>query len=61
MKIYTFRGKKYKIVEDKFKDDPYRPAQLIHDFKHCEKTGDWLTITNRITNGVMWGWLKELD
>lgn len=57
---YTFRGIKYKIVKDKFKDDPDRPAQLIRDFEHCEKVSDWITIKNRITNGTMWGWLKEV-
>lgn len=60
MKIYTFKGIKYKIVEDKFKDDPLRPAQLIRDFEHCEEIRDWVTIKNRIANGIMWGWLKEV-
>lgn len=58
--IYSYRGKKYKIVKNKFKDDPLRPNQLIIDFKHCEKVGDYLTIKNRITNGLIWGWLKEI-
>lgn len=59
--IYQFKGIKYKIIEDKFKDDPQRPKQLLIDFKHCEKAGDWVTINNRITNGLLWGWLKEVN
>jgi hypothetical protein len=34
--------------------------QVIRDFLHCEEKKDWLTIKNRITNGLMWGWLKEV-
>ena len=53
---YTFGGKTYEIIEE-----PKRGEQLLRDFKHCEETKDWITIKNRITNGLMWGWLKEVD
>ena len=33
---------------------------VLNDFLHCEKTGDWNTIKNRMTNGIKWGWLKEV-
>jgi len=53
---YTFGGKTYEIIEE-----PKRGEQLLRDFKHCEETKDWITIKNRITNGLMFGWLKEVD
>ena len=53
---YTFGGKTYEIIEE-----PQRKEQILRDFLHCEETKDWTTIKNRITNGTMWGWLKEVD
>ena len=52
---YTFGGKTYEIIEE-----PKRASQLLRDFLHCEETKDWITIKNRITNGTMWGWLREI-
>ena len=51
--IYTHKGKRYRIEDES-------AERLLSDFLHCESKGDWLTISNRITNGVMWGWLIEL-
>jgi len=53
---YTFGGKEYEIREE-----PQRAKQLLRDFLHCQKTKDWITIKNRITNGTMFGWLKEVE
>ena len=53
--IYTHKGIAYEIIEE-----PQRAEQLLKDFLHCESVGDWNTIKNRITNGTMWGWLKEV-
>tara|TARA_Y100000389_G_C16957300_1_gene269369 strand:+ start:189 stop:377 length:189 start_codon:yes stop_codon:yes gene_type:complete len=60
--IYKFSNKKYKIIKSKFKDElPFnRPKQILADFFHCESIGDYGTIKNRITNGLKWGWLKEV-
>ena len=52
---YTFKGITYEIREE-----PQRAKQLLRDFLHCEETKDWITIKNRITNGTMWGWLREI-
>jgi hypothetical protein len=52
---YTFKGITYEIIEE-----PQRANQLLRDFLHCEEKKDWITIKNRITNGTMWGWLKEV-
>ena len=35
--------------------------QILRDFQYCEKTGDWGTIKNRMTNGIKWGWLIEIN
>jgi len=60
--IYTYRGKRYQILSHiTDKDDGGRAEQLLIDFLHCESVGDWRTIKNRITNGLMWGWLKEVE
>ena len=59
--IYTYKGKSYEILSDiTNKDgDTLRAEQLLRDFLHCEEVGDWMTLKNRITNGLEWGWLKE--
>lgn len=60
--IYTYRGIKYEIIREEC-DSPSQPhasERLLEDFLHCQKGGDWNTIRNRITNGLMWGWLKEI-
>lgn len=53
MITYTYKNKTYEILGE-------RKKQLYIDFIHCEKIGDYLTIKNRIKNGTMWGWLKEI-
>ena len=52
--IYTHKGIAYEILDE-------RAEQILKDFLHCEKKGDWRTIKNRIINGTMWGWLKEVE
>ena len=52
-RIYTHKGISYEILGD-------RAEHILKDFLYCEETKDWITIKNRITNGIMWGWLKEV-
>jgi len=52
--IYTHKGIAYEILDE-------RAEQILKDFLHCEKIGDWKTIKNRMINGTMWGWLKEVE
>jgi len=60
--IYTYKGKRYKILSQiTDEDDEGRGEQLLRDFLYCESTRDWRTLKNRITNGLMWGWLEVLD
>ena len=60
---FNFKGKEYQIVpeESKVLTEPVRPAEsLLRDFEYCKEVGDYQTIKNRITNGLHWGWIKEL-
>lgn len=60
--IYTYKGKSYEILSHITDEgDKGRANQLLRDFLHCESVGDWGTIKNRITNGLLWGWLKEIE
>ena len=60
---YTYRGKRYEIRSQitNRDGDTLRAEQLLRDFLHCEEVRDWGTIKNRITNGLKWGWLKEIS
>ena len=61
--IYTYRGKRYEILSSiTNKDgDIHRAEQLLSDFIYCEEKRDWDTISNRITNGLKWGWIREIQ
>lgn len=52
--IFEWRGKRYLIRDEE------RGEFILSDFHYCVSIGDWDTITNRITNGLKWGWLEEL-
>ena len=54
--IYEYRQVKYEVIGEDDSDS----LRLVNDFKHCESIGDYITIKNRITGGLMWGWLKQL-
>ena len=51
MITYKFKGKKYEILSED-------ASRIFSDFKYCEEINDYKTIENRITNGVIYGWLK---
>jgi hypothetical protein len=61
--IYTYRGKNYEILSSiaNRDGDTQRANQLLSDFLYCEEKKDWDTITNRIYNGLKWGWLMEIE
>ena len=54
---FEFGGKTYSIHTDEGRE---RDEQVLIDFNHCMENRDWTTIRNRITNGLMWGWLTEI-
>ena len=55
--VFEFGGNLYSIHTD---EGGERDKQILIDFNHCLKNRDWTTIKNRITNGLMWGWLTEI-
>jgi len=60
---FKFKNKEYQIVseESKVGAPPFRSNEdLLRDFEHCLKVKDYQTIKNRITGGLMWGWIKEI-
>ena len=54
--IYTHKGKGYRI-----QTDDGREEIILSDFLYCESIGDWDTIKNRMSNGLKWGWLVEVE
>jgi|TARA_B110000977_G_scaffold147422_1_gene186819 hypothetical protein len=61
MTTYTYKNITYQIViTDEWDRCRQREEQILKDFQHCEKTGDFLTIKNRMTNGIKWGWLIKI-
>ena len=62
MTTYKYKNKTYQIlIIDEWDRCKQREKQILRDFKYCEKINDWGTIKNRITNGVKWGWLTEIN
>ena len=61
--IYTYRGKRYQILSSVTNrdGDTNRDEQILSDFIYCEEKRDWDTITQRISNGLKWGWIKEIE
>jgi hypothetical protein len=61
MVTYKYKNKIYEIiVKDEGEYNLQRKNQILSDFLFCEKIGEWNTINNRVTNGIKWGWLKEI-
>lgn len=61
MTKYVYKNKTYQIeITDEGRFNQQREEQILNDFKLCEAKGDWLTINNRVTNGLKWGWIKEI-
>ena len=48
---YFFGGICYEILDE-------RKEQILKDFQYLEQIKDYQTIKNRITNGVLYSWLK---
>jgi hypothetical protein len=61
MVTYKHKNKIYQIIiKDEDDRNTQREEQILRDFKHCEQTNDYITIKNRMTNGLKWGWLIEI-
>lgn len=57
MITFKFKGKTYEIISD---DIERTSEDLLRDFEYCLEVGDYETVKNRITGGLMWGWMKEI-
>jgi len=61
MTTYTYKNITYQIIiTDEWDRCRQREEQILRDLQYCEKTGDWGTIKNRMTNGLKWGWLIKI-
>ena len=59
---FQYKGIWYEILSEVTDvGDVGRANQILIDFEYCESKGDWMTIKNRIKNGLMWEWLKEIN
>jgi hypothetical protein len=59
--VYQFKGESYEIIiTDEGEYNEQRMEIILRDFLAMEKSGDWITINNRMTNGIKWGWLKKI-
>lgn len=59
---FQYKGIWYEILSEVTDvGDEGRAEQILRDFEYCESKGDWMTIKNRIKNGLMWEWLKETN
>lgn len=57
---FKFKGKNYEIIPNI--DNPREKEKeiLLSDFQYCFEIGDYNTIENRIVNGLIYGWVKEV-
>lgn len=62
--IFKYYDEEYQIVEDydnggveKRKNEE---QLILNDFNFALKNGDYITITNRISQGLEWGWLEQI-
>lgn len=58
MVIFTFKGKQYEILpqEDKIQTSKW----LLSQFEYAVKTHQFITVENRIINGLKYGWVREI-
>lgn len=61
--IFKYYDDTYEILQevdfvDKTDKRELRCMLIRDDFEYCLAHGDHVTITNRISQGLMWGWLK---
>ena len=60
---FTYFNATYEIMDiiDKCDVRDHRNQIILNDFNYCFQIGDHSTIRNRISQGLMWGWLKQKD
>jgi hypothetical protein len=55
-----YRGKYYTIEDNSDDEESIQTNEWIkQQIEYAMKIGDWVTVDNRISNGLRWGWIKE--
>ena len=55
--IYNFKGTEYLIT---YKGEGIQDEWWFLDqLKEAERQGDWVTVNNKITGGLAWGYVKR--
>jgi len=62
MKSFNYKGLKYQLVESHFSDElPNTTSQFQYEqLMYCIEIQDFDTLSNRIINGLKWGWLINI-
>lgn len=56
--IFSFRGTKYKIT---YKGEGIQDEQwFLSQLEYAREQNDWVTVQNKLNNGIMWGHITEL-
>jgi hypothetical protein len=58
--VFKFKGKTYEITPNGANLRAKEKEILLSDFQYCFEVGDYNTIKNRITNGLIYGWIQEI-
>ena len=58
--VFKFKGKTYEITPNGTNLRAKEKEMLLSDFQYCFEIGDYNTIKNRIANGLIYGWIKEV-
>lgn len=59
---FTYFNTTYEILDiiDRCDERDNRNQIILNDFNYCFEVGDHSTIRNRISQGLEWGWLKQI-
>ena len=56
--IYSFKGTKYEITYNK--SEIQNQQWFLRQLEAAAAQGDWVTVQNKINNGLMWGGVVEI-
>lgn len=55
-----YKGKSYTIEDNSDDEESIQTNEwLKQQIEYAMEMGDWVTVDNRIINGLKWGWIKE--
>jgi len=56
--IYSFKGTKYERTYNK--SEIQNQQWFLRQLEAAAEQGDWVTVQNKINNGLMWGGVVEI-